>query len=236
MNHATLCVLSYGRLDLLRRSLDSLWRNTHYPYELIVHDDGSDKDVTDWLYSQYKWGKISFLILNGGKNMGIGAAMHRCVDMASGEYIFKLDADLEYFPHWLEKSVAVLQNNRDVVCMGLFDYFHYDPLDERFGKIESRKDCIIVEDFVASAYGAMKYTYDFHGAQLGDDGWQQYLKNELKNPLIANATRHKLAIPKDDVVYNFGFGERSIFVQNGKVTKKSSSSKIFNESNNSAGA
>lgn len=200
MKIASLNVLSFERKDFLEKSLNSLKLYTDYPHEIIVNDDGSsDKGIAGFLYNLYLNGDISYLILNAGKNMGVGKSLRNGIGISSGDYIFKLDADLQYMPNWLSTIIGILENNPDVGCCGLFNYRNYDKNDTRFEILEEREDCYIVTDFVNSGYGFKREIFNRYGASLGDDGWQQEVKKQSLNL--------KLAIPKKDVVYNFGFGK-----------------------------
>ena len=217
MKYASLCILSYERPDFFYKSFKSLILNTTFPHERIIHDDGS-KDFRMEEYIREQLRNVSYALLNKGQNRGIAKAMRSCIGVSSGEFIFKLDADLEYFPNWLEAIVSIIKNNGDVGACGLFNYRNYDPRDTRFEILEERKDCFIVTDFVNSGYGFKKGIFEQFGEAMGDDGWQQYIKSK----------GYKLAIPKKDVVYNFGFGaNKSIYVKDGKVAVFHKEPRIF---------
>jgi glycosyltransferase involved in cell wall biosynthesis len=228
MKTASLCVLAFERPEFLKRSINSLISNTSYPHERIINNDGStDSEVATFLNTLQQSGVLSYLVTNCGQNMGVGKAFRNCIGVSSGDYIFKLDADLEYQPKWLETIISILDNNPDVGCCGLFNYRNYDPNDDRFVILEERDDCYIVSDFVNSGYGFRREIYDNFGVALGDDGWQQYVKGRW-----SGKAEYKLAIPKSDVAINFGFGaNKSIYVreENGevKVHGKSDEPKIF---------
>ena len=218
MKHASLCLLAFERAEYLERTLSSLVMRTHYPYELIIHNDGSqDENVRKVIdkYRQY----ISISIENCGQNMGVGASMRRCADIATGDYIFKVDADLEFSEGWLEESVNILKNNALVDMVGCFDYQNYTN-DERFRVIKEEKDCKIVTDFVNSIYGFTRHTYENYRHLMGDDGWQQE---------VTKVTGNLLAITKEDVVYNFGFGlGKSVYMNSdGTQREKSTTTKII---------
>ena len=161
MDFASLAVLSYGRPQMLQQSLDSLKRNTFYPHELIVHDDGSDMN---WflLYNMVWARELSSAIINTGMNMGVGVALHRCWSVAKGNYLVKLDADLVYTKGWLEEGVRLLEKHEDVGALGFFAYPYPNPdfkvtRDRKNPQndntlIEIRDEEIeIVHDFVSSA-------------------------------------------------------------------------------------
>lgn len=153
----SLCLLSYKRPERLRTCIETLKGSTAFPYELIVNSDGGDDDSNaTYLASLHRTGQISKLILNGGKNRGVGRAFQNCLGVAEGDYIAKLDTDLEFKPGWLEQAVKVLESNPDIGCLGLFDYNKWDPNDERFkpenNVTEKRGEVAIVRDFVSCGY------------------------------------------------------------------------------------
>ncbi len=111
MNYASIVVLSLERPKVLRWSLKSLQDHTHYPHELIVHDDGStDPDVMEFLLEQLSSGGISSLVLNPpGRNMAVGFALNRSLPMCLGKYIVVMDGDYQYLDGWLGEAVELLE-------------------------------------------------------------------------------------------------------------------------------
>ena len=220
--YASLCILSYERGNLLFKGLQSLRAHTTYPHERILHDDAS---VLADTRACIEMADVSYMILNKGKNRGIGQAMKACIGVSSGEYILKLDADLEYLPHWLETVVGIYETQKDVVMVGLFNYLNYAPHDTRFKILEERENCYIVEDFVNSGYLFNRHAWQCYGFGMGDDGLHQFVsKAAAENK---HWTRSKLAIPKRDVVINHGFSGNSVYIQNGQVAKTYKYPKIY---------
>jgi glycosyltransferase involved in cell wall biosynthesis len=150
---SSLCILAYKRPQELKVCLESLLQTIDSPCEIIINFDGVESMV-DIMHTFPT--KFSKLIVNRGKNRGVGRSFQNCLGLAEGEFIAKLDADLTFTSGWLSKAVKVLENNPDIGCLGLFDYSNWDPNDERFkpknNVIEKREDCVIVKDFVSSAY------------------------------------------------------------------------------------
>ena len=120
---ASLIVSAYNRPHLLNQSLCHLRANTTYPYELIVHDDGSDRETQERLHGMLLLRDISTLILNPpGYNRGHGTSVNRAAHMAEGDYIVKLNGDECFRPGWLEEAVAVMERFPEV---GLLHLAHY---------------------------------------------------------------------------------------------------------------
>lgn len=111
---ASVCVLSYERLALLKECLGTMTAFADADFELIVHDDGSkDPALREWLLQMSEEGVISTLLLNSrGHNEGQGVAMNRMAAVSKGDPIIKCDQDLVFRPGWLRKVMEVLARNR----------------------------------------------------------------------------------------------------------------------------
>ena len=116
---ASVVVLSFDRLKLLRRTLDSLRECTRHPHELILVDDGSRKrGIRRYLFQLLERGEVSSLLLNGGPPLGIGEAINRGFRAAHGAFLCKIDGDVTFTPGWLEHCVRVLKTFPEVGLLG----------------------------------------------------------------------------------------------------------------------
>jgi len=100
-------------LKVLEKCLGSIWANADLPYDLMVFDNGSCKEVTDWLLQMQRDGKIQYLILSE-KNLGKGGAWNLMLDGAPGEIIAYSDNDCYFYPGWLSNSLKVLETYPNV--------------------------------------------------------------------------------------------------------------------------
>ena len=206
--YASVCILSYQRLDFLKRMIKSLISvDAGYGMEIIIHDDGSDQEVKDYLYAVQQIYGISYLIINNGKNRGIGEAIRNCFKIASGDYLFKLDTDIEFKEGWLREAVIALEIE-NTGAVSLLNYNNYNPEDDRFkteNLIKAGDNYFYeVSDFISCLYGVTRETYEKYKDHLGTDGWHQYIKSQ----------GYKLLISEKDKIVNFGFGlGNSIYVQ-----------------------
>jgi hypothetical protein len=97
----------YERRDLLLRTLNSVWRQTHIAYEVIVVDDGSSDGTVEHLKSLGD--RIKLLTQ---RNLGPGAARNRGLEQARGRYVAFLDSDDVWFP-WTLETYAELAAEHD---------------------------------------------------------------------------------------------------------------------------
>jgi glycosyltransferase involved in cell wall biosynthesis len=99
------------------QALDSLVNQTHKNLEVIVVDDCS-KDAT-WKHLQ-KWAKKDSRIkpFHNKENLRIVKTLNFAIEQSRGNYLARMDGDDERLPDSIEKQVAFLEANPDVVIVG----------------------------------------------------------------------------------------------------------------------
>jgi glycosyltransferase involved in cell wall biosynthesis len=123
-NHPLVSVLfvTYKRVHLLQRTLDSFRKNTDYPnLELVVTDDGSPAAVQE----QIRGMTFDKFVL-APKNRGMGANANSGLAACSGKYILFLQDDWECMGPscYLRDSVAVMEANPNVAILKFYGLLH----------------------------------------------------------------------------------------------------------------
>ena len=108
----------YNKGKYIARALDSIFAQTYQDFEIIVVDDGSSDNGPD-IVSCYNDPRIR-LIRQG--NAGPGAARNRGICETTAPLLAFLDADDEWLPEFLEKSVQRLQLHPDCVLSAAGQY------------------------------------------------------------------------------------------------------------------
>ncbi len=114
----------------VERALESVKRQTFTDYELIVIDDGST-DGSGTIVARLAQPRLTLI---SQKNSGPGGARNRGLAAASGELVAFLDADDEWLPVYLERSVKLLDSSGPEAATVTSGYFEYpsgrstDPL------------------------------------------------------------------------------------------------------------
>lgn len=113
---ASIVIATYNRQDLLRRLLEQLDKQTIDPsrYEVIVVDDGSEKDTRaelSGLRTRYVHR------IERQQNAGAAAARQRGVDLAHGMIIVFLDDDMQVREDFLERHLEK-HNAPEMVVLG----------------------------------------------------------------------------------------------------------------------
>ena len=106
MLSVSVVIPSYNRLNVLQRCLDSVLEQTLSPAEIIVVDDGSTDETSEWIKAAYP-----NVILHTQKNRGVSAARNQGIRIASTEWIAFIDSDDIWMPEKLEKQCQALGEN-----------------------------------------------------------------------------------------------------------------------------
>lgn len=108
----------YNCSSCLPRAIDSILQQTFTDWELILCDDGST-DNTYEVAQEYACRYCDkIVLLRNEKNMHLAATLNKCLTIAKGEYIARMDADDKNKPNRLEKEVDYLDKHEDIDCVG----------------------------------------------------------------------------------------------------------------------
>lgn len=89
----------------------SILNQSYQNWEIILVDDGSTDDAVAGVLSL---NDSRIKIYQDGINKGLAARLNEAVDLATGYYIARMDADDLCFPERFEKQVSFLQEHEEV--------------------------------------------------------------------------------------------------------------------------
>lgn len=105
----------YNGERYLVEAVDSILNQTFRDFEFVIINDGSN-DRTAEILARYADPRMR--IVHNDKNVGITASLNKGLDLARGEYIARMDQDDISEPQRLEKQVAYMEENPNVVASG----------------------------------------------------------------------------------------------------------------------
>lgn len=117
---------AYNAVEYLKTAIESVLGQTYPSFEFIIINDGST-DNTNLIIKEYADKDKRIRIIDHQKNRGLIASLNEGVEIASGEYIARQDADDISLPSRLEKQVRFLQKNNQIGMVGA----NYHVIDER---------------------------------------------------------------------------------------------------------
>ena len=138
--------MSVGQVPVswLRQSIDSVLTQTFTDLEfIIINDIPADKDVASIL-KEYAQNDHRVVLIQNEKRLGIAKSVNKGLEIATGKYIARMDADDICMKQRLEKQYAYMEEHNDVVLLGtdirfignwfkiwLTDNIRYDDQDIR---------------------------------------------------------------------------------------------------------
>ena len=116
----------YNEETHVRQAVDSILQQTLTDFELIILDDGSN-DRTPEILRSYSDSRI---LLISQPNAGLTRSLNRCLALASGRYLARMDGDDVSYPERLRTQADFLDDHPEVGLLGAYT----EMLDER-GKV-----------------------------------------------------------------------------------------------------
>lgn len=102
----------------LRESIDSILAQTYTDWEFIICNDCSN-DSTQAILDEYKAAyPEKFILLKNDENKRLAYSLNRCLEVATGEYVARMDGDDLSVPERFEKQIAFLQENPQYDLVG----------------------------------------------------------------------------------------------------------------------
>ena len=98
----------YNCAPTLREAIDSIVAQTYDNWEFIICDDGS-RDESHAIALEYaEKDPRRFRVIQNEQNLGLNATLNKCLRLADGDYIARMDGDDLCAPDRFEKEAAFL--------------------------------------------------------------------------------------------------------------------------------
>lgn len=102
----------------LKQAIDSVLAQDFKDWELIVINDGSS-DASEVIVKDFQQADGRIRLVSNRENLGLVASLNRCLDMAGGEFIARLDSDdIWSLPDKLSRQVDFLRRNAGYGLVG----------------------------------------------------------------------------------------------------------------------
>lgn len=148
-------MVTYNRLELTKKSLQSILDRTERPYRLIVVDNGSTDGTIEYLANLEQNGKID--LVENGSNLGLEKALQIGLGFVKSDFFVTVDNDCIaplHDPDWLTRMLLLLEKYKEYaaialrpqVLIGVGPIFNTDCDDE----------CVVENNVCGGSYRMMR--------------------------------------------------------------------------------
>lgn len=107
-----------GPIEWVRHSIDSILTQTFSDFEFIIVNDRPDRKENTELLSEYKMKDSRIVVMANETNIGLTKSLNRALDIATGEYIARMDADDISLPQRFQTQVDYLDSHPEICGCG----------------------------------------------------------------------------------------------------------------------
>ncbi len=136
----------YNGEKYLKEAIESILNQTYTDFEFLIINDGST-DKTEEIILSYADDRICYIKNN--QNLGIVKTLNKGINLATGEYIARMDADDISFPKRFEYQLAFMDKHLDVGVCGT--WLKTIGMVEEVWKMPISHDAILVETLFHSS-------------------------------------------------------------------------------------
>lgn len=101
----------YNCAQTLPSAIDSILGQTFSDWELIMCDDGSTDDTYPVAHAYQQRDPDRFVLIRNDQNMGLNHTLNRCLELARGTYVARMDGDDLSLPQRLEREARFLDEH-----------------------------------------------------------------------------------------------------------------------------
>ena len=126
----------YNGAKTVCESIDSILAQTFTDWEFVICDDASTDDTLQILNAYKDKYPQKFVILHNDKNLMLSGSLNRCLSVAGGEYIARMDDDDKSLPERFARQVEYLDAHPECAVVGTeVQFFNSEGLGEVIHKI-----------------------------------------------------------------------------------------------------
>lgn len=139
MSMCDIVIPVWNQLDVTRDCLESIVKNTLYPYRIVIVDNASDDPTREYLENERKrfGGRIE--ILRNERNLGFIKAVNSGISYSDAEYVCVLNNDTLVTRKWLSELILVMNKDKRIGIV--------NPSSNNLGQRIPKK--IKIEDYVS---------------------------------------------------------------------------------------
>lgn len=107
----------YNCADTLKDAIESILAQTIEDWELIMCDDGSQDGTYETALAYALQYPHKIILLKNEENKGLNYTLNRCLNIAKGKYIARMDGDDRCSADRFEKELRAFKNNPNIAVV-----------------------------------------------------------------------------------------------------------------------
>ncbi len=127
-----LFLTTYNQLTDTQKTLESLEKNTNYPFELVISDNASTDGTIGFLKAK------GYPIIENEHPVDLAAALNQgmryLLDKTNIHYIGWIHNDMTFYPNWLSRLVDQIHRRKDIGKLAPDSLNRYGPDDPDFAE------------------------------------------------------------------------------------------------------
>lgn len=143
---------------LLRRSIESILRQTYSNIELLVVDDGSP-DKCGVICDEYARADRRMYVFHT-ENHGVSAARNFALDRAKGSYIYFVDSDDYLDENAFERMLSVMESNTCDCVMSASNHVQEIDMEDKQPKDETTDSTVLAQKQAVEALCYLEQPYE----------------------------------------------------------------------------
>ena len=128
------CYNEEKNVGIIYDSINKIFYNKKYKYEMIFVNDGSTDETNENLKEIVENAKDEVKLINFSRNFGKEAAMYAGLKESNGDYVAIIDADMQQNPTLLLKMLSILEQDSNIDSVAAYQEQRHESKILRFFK------------------------------------------------------------------------------------------------------
>ncbi|HEY8933794.1 MAG TPA: glycosyltransferase family A protein [Cyclobacteriaceae bacterium] len=180
---------SYNRADLIAATLDSVFEQRWFHFEVIVVNDGSTDNTADIVAPYLADARLRYYEIQNSER---GAARNFGVSKSKGDYITFLDSDDLFLPWHLQVAAQKIKETRDIPVFHLaYEMLHPDGRVDKNQALPSPVNNKLLEGNFLSCIGVflrrdviLENKFDEDRSLSGSEDYELWMRIASRMPII----------------------------------------------------
>ncbi len=116
----SLVILTCNQLSFTKKCIDSIYKHTREPFEIIVVDNGSTDGTIPYFetLAEKRENEVPIKIIQNKENLGFAVGNNQGIAASVGDYILLMNNDIVVTPGWLDRLIRCAEEDPAMGIVG----------------------------------------------------------------------------------------------------------------------